>query len=230
MVCFEQILCEFTNSKTNITRRYIGFAVCILGIYQDTPDISLTLLTKYQTANSAFDHDSPPHPKKYKQSIRLLIKMKTDLLAIGDKMPGWVETGFNEYAHRLPADSALQLKQVRAVSRGKNPSITKIIAEEEKRLLSAMPNSAHIVVLDVEGKQWSTPQLVKQLSFWRELGKPIALVIGGADGLSPNLLSLAAQSWSLSPLTMPHYLVRVIVAEQIYRAWSILNGHPYHRA
>ncbi len=156
--------------------------------------------------------------------------MKIDLMAIGDKMPAWVETGFNQYAHRLPADFALHLKQVRAVSRGKNPSITKIIAEEEKRLWSAMPDSAHIVALDVAGKQWSTPQLAKQLNFWRELGKPIALVIGGADGLSSNLLDQTAQRWSLSHLTLPHYLVRVIVAEQIYRAWSILNGHPYHRA
>ncbi|MEE9423879.1 MAG: 23S rRNA (pseudouridine(1915)-N(3))-methyltransferase RlmH [Methylococcales bacterium] len=167
---------------------------------------------------------------EYSPDPDYLTKMKIDLLAIGDKMPVWVETGFNEYAHRLPTDSVLQLRQVRAVSRGKKPSITKIIAEEEKRLRSAMPNSAHIVALDVMGKQWSTPQLAKQLNFWRELGKPIALVIGGADGLSPNLLSQAAQSWSLSPLTIPHYLVRVIVAEQIYRAWSILNGHPYHRA
>ena len=156
--------------------------------------------------------------------------MKIELLAIGDKMPAWVAAGFNQYARRLPADSALQLKQVRAVTRGKNPSIPKIIAEEEKRLRSVMPNSAHIVALDVAGKQWSTPQLSEQLSFWRELGKPIALIVGGADGLSPNLLNHADQSWSLSCLTLPHYLVRVIVAEQIYRAWSILNGHPYHRA
>jgi 23S rRNA (pseudouridine1915-N3)-methyltransferase len=156
--------------------------------------------------------------------------MKIELLAIGDKMPTWVATGFNEYARRLPADTALQLKEVRAVTRGKNPSIPKIIAEEEKRLRSVMPNSAHIVTLDVNGKQLSTSQLSEQLSIWRELGKPIALIVGGADGLSSNLLNQTTQSWSLSRLTLPHYLVRVIVAEQIYRAWSILNGHPYHRA
>jgi 23S rRNA (pseudouridine1915-N3)-methyltransferase len=156
--------------------------------------------------------------------------MKIELLAIGDKMPKWIQTGYEEYAHRLPADSTLQLKQLRAVSRGKNPSIAKIIAEEEKRIISALPNSAHIVVLDVLGKQWSTSELANQMRYWRELGKPIALIVGGADGLSDNLMNQSAQQWSLSKLTLPHYLVRIVIAEQIYRAWSILSGHPYHRA
>ncbi len=155
--------------------------------------------------------------------------MKMELLAIGNKMPTWVQTGFEEYANRLPADSALHLKQIRAVSRGKNASISKIVAEEEKRIASALPNTAHKIVLDVTGKQWNTSELANQLSRWRELGKPVALIIGGADGLSANLINQSDQRWSLSHLTLPHYLVRVIVAEQIYRAWSVLNGHPYHR-
>ena len=144
-------------------------------------------------------------------------------------MPAWIQAGFDEYAHRMPANAALQLKQIRAVTRGKNQSLANIVAEEEKRLLSAMPDSAHRVVLDVKGKQWNTPELAEQFSFWRELGKPVVLMIGGADGLSANILKQSAQQWSLSHLTLPHYLVRVIVAEQIYRAWSILNQHPYHR-
>ncbi len=144
-------------------------------------------------------------------------------------MPAWIQAGFEEYTRRLPVDSSLQLKQIRAVSRGKNPSIATIIAEEDKRLLAAIPASAHRVVLDITGKQWNTQELAEQYSYWRELGKPIVLVVGGADGFSQTMISQSAQRWSLSHLTLPHYLVRVIVAEQIYRAWSILNRHPYHR-
>ncbi len=156
--------------------------------------------------------------------------MKIELHAIGDKMPAWAKAGFEEYANRLPADSSLRLKQIRAVPRSKNQSIANIINEEEKRMLNALPKSAHCVVLDVTGKQWSTPELAEQFANWRQLGKPIALMIGGADGLSRDLVNQASQRWSLSKLTFPHYLVRVIVAEQIYRAWSLLNNHPYHRA
>jgi 23S rRNA (pseudouridine1915-N3)-methyltransferase len=156
--------------------------------------------------------------------------MKIEMIAIGDKMPDWVRTGYQQYASRMPADHAVQLKELKAVVRGKNPSISAIIAEEHKRIISALPARAHVVALDVCGKQWTTVQLAEQMQSWREMAKPVALVIGGADGLSPEMSGLAGQSWSLSKLTMPHYLVRVLLAEQLYRAWSILAGHPYHRA
>lgn len=155
--------------------------------------------------------------------------MKIVILAIGDKTPSWVEAGFEEYAQRMPVDASLQLKQIRAVNRSKNQSTIKVIAEEEKRLLAAMPSAAHRVVLDVKGKQWNTLELVEQFKYWGELGKPIVLIIGGADGLSSDMVNQSAQRWSLSHLTLPHYLVRVIVAEQIYRTWSIISNHPYHR-
>ena len=155
--------------------------------------------------------------------------MKIEILAIGDKMPNWIKTGFDEYAHRLPVDSALHLKQIKAASRGKNPDIRSIILEEERRLMAAIPKSAHRVALDVKGKQWATPELAEQLNDWRQLGKPLAIIIGGADGLSTAMLNQSEQRWSLSHLTLPHYLVRIILAEQLYRAWTILNNHPYHR-
>lgn len=156
--------------------------------------------------------------------------MKIEIIAIGDKMPDWVRTGYQQYAHRMPADHRVQLKELKAVVRGKNPSIPAIVAEEHKRIVNALPAQAHVVALDVCGKQWTTEQLAEQMRQWREQAKPVVLVIGGADGLAAEMSSTAMQTWSLSHLTLPHYLVRVLLAEQLYRAWSILAGHPYHRS
>lgn len=105
----------------------------------------------------------------------------------------------------------------------------RLIQQEGERMLGALPKGARVVALDVRGRPWSTQQLAGQLEAWMAGGRDVALLVGGPDGLAPECLERAEQTWSLSPLTLPHPLVRVVVAEQLYRAWSITQGHPYHR-
>ncbi len=155
--------------------------------------------------------------------------MRIYLIAVGTRMPAWVTQGFEEYARRLPADCALQLVEIAAGKRGKNADIARITRDEGERTLAAIPKGARVVALDVKGRSWSTGQLSQQLDGWRHKGRDIALLVGGPEGLAAECLARAEQCWSLSPLTLPHPLVRIVVAEQLYRAWSILNGHPYHR-
>lgn len=155
--------------------------------------------------------------------------MQIHLLAVGTKMPGWVNQGYAEYARRLPADCALKLVEIPAGKRGKNADIARITRDEGERTLAAIPKGALVVVLDVKGRPWSTEQLAQQLNGWLHDGRDIALLVGGPEGLAPACLARAEQRWSLSALTLPHPLVRIVVAEQLYRAWSIHNGHPYHR-
>jgi 23S rRNA (pseudouridine1915-N3)-methyltransferase len=149
------------------------------------------------------------------------------LIAIGTKMPGWVQTGFQEYTKRLPADYAIALKEIAAPKRTKATDINQIIQLEGEKMLAAA--SEPMIALDCQGQLWDTPKLAKQLQLWRDSNVNPSLLIGGPDGLSQDCLKKAKYRWSLSPLTFPHPLVRVIVAEQIYRAWSIINHHPYHR-
>ncbi|MCB1797937.1 MAG: 23S rRNA (pseudouridine(1915)-N(3))-methyltransferase RlmH [Gammaproteobacteria bacterium] len=156
--------------------------------------------------------------------------MQIHLIAVGDKMPRWVQDGFNEYAKRLPAECALRLTEVAAGKRGKNADIPRIIRDESERLLAAVPRGATAVALEVGGTSWSTEQLAAQLDTWMNSGQDLALLVGGPDGLGAEVRAAAAQLWSLSALTLPHPLVRVVLAEQLYRAWSILRNHPYHRA
>ncbi len=145
-------------------------------------------------------------------------------------MPAWVDTGFNEYAKRLPASCRLVLQELPLAPRGKNYAISKVMAREEEAIKAVLTDKQHCLALDVNGDPWSTEQLAKQLAYWQSLGQDVALLVGGPDGLAETLKQQAKQRWSLSPLTFPHPLVRVIVAEQLYRAWSLLNHHPYHRA
>ena len=156
--------------------------------------------------------------------------MQIHLIAVGERMPGWVQQGFDEYAKRLPPECALRLTEVAAGKRGKNADITRIRRDESERLLAAVPKGALILALDVDGKHWSTQQLAGQLERWMAGGQDVTLLVGGPDGLTEKARAAAVQQWSLSPLTLPHPLVRVILAEQLYRAWSILRNHPYHRA
>ncbi|KJV06790.1 23S rRNA (pseudouridine(1915)-N(3))-methyltransferase RlmH [Methylocucumis oryzae] len=154
--------------------------------------------------------------------------MQIHLITIGNRMPSWVQQGYDEYAKRLPRECQLQLTELSPGKRSKNSDIVRIVNDEGERMLSASQNN-HIVTLDIPGQPWTTPQLANALKRWQLLGKNIALLVGGADGLSDNVKAKAQESWSLSPLTFPHPLVRIIIAEQIYRAWSLLNNHPYHR-
>lgn len=156
--------------------------------------------------------------------------MRILLLAVGQKMPAWIEQGYQEYAQRMPAEARLELKEIASGKRGKNADIKRIVEDEGQRLIAAIPRSAHIVVLDVEGRGHSTEQLAQRMDDWMHSGQDICLLVGGPEGLSAECRALAHEKWSLSPLTFPHPLVRVILAEQLYRAWSVLRNHPYHRA
>ena len=138
--------------------------------------------------------------------------------------------GYNEYAQRLPAKCALVLKEIPAEKRLKNSNINAITEKESEKIKAAIPNNCRLVVLDVKGKSWSTEHLATRMQDWMMGGQDVALVIGGPDGLSQDILSLAQEKWSLSALTFPHPLVRVILAEQIYRAYTVTENHPYHRA
>lgn len=144
-------------------------------------------------------------------------------------MPAWVQTGYQEYAKRLPAECELRLVEVAAGKRGKNFDVQRTLEAEGQVLLSKLPAGARAVCLDVTGKPWSTPELAKRLQAWMASGTDVGLMVGGPEGLSPECKARADETWSLSPLTLPHPLVRIIVAEALYRAWSLLNNHPYHR-
>lgn len=145
-------------------------------------------------------------------------------------MPAWVEQGYQEYAQRLPSKCRLVLKEVPAEKRTKNSNIISIKEKEALKLKSAIPQSCRVVALDVKGSHWSTEKLAARLQDWMMGGQDIAMLIGGPEGLTSELLSLADEKWSLSALTFPHPLVRVILAEQLYRAYTITENHPYHRA
>ena len=145
-------------------------------------------------------------------------------------MPGWVETGYQEYAKRLPPECALHLVEIEPGHRGKGASVEIARREEGGRLLAALPKGVQVIALDERGRAWSTAELSRQLAAWLAEGRDLALLVGGPEGLDPTCRARADRLWSLSPLTFPHPLVRVILAEQLYRAWSLLSGHPYHRA
>lgn len=155
--------------------------------------------------------------------------MKLRLLAVGHKMPAWVEQGVAEYSKRLPADCSLEIIEITPGYRAKNTSKEKAMQQEAEALSKAIRPQDHVIALDVKGKSWSTEQLAENLSDWRMQGGDVALIVGGPDGLTADILALAKQRWSLSALTLPHPLVRVLLAEQLYRAWTIIQGHPYHK-
>jgi len=155
--------------------------------------------------------------------------MYIHLITAGQRMPGWVQTGFEEYTRRMPVECRLNLIEVPLIKRNKDGDIPRIIQEEGVRLLKAVPKNSRIGVLDRSGKNISTPQLANTLEQWLSAGQDMALLIGGPDGLSAECLQRAEFKWSLSALTFPHPLVRIMVAEQLYRAMMILKGHPYHK-
>lgn len=155
--------------------------------------------------------------------------MQIHLISVGNRMPDWVKAGFDEYSKRMPRECELIMKEIPPGIRTKNSDLIKTLKDEGERMNSAIPAGSHIVALDVSGRPWSTPDLANNLQRWLESGKNIALLIGGPEGLADSVKNRAGEFWSLSPLTFPHPLVRVIVAEQLYRAWSILQNHPYHR-
>lgn len=156
--------------------------------------------------------------------------MRIHLIAVGDKMPDWVTRGYREYARRLSTDCRLQLIEIPPGRRGRSRDVTRAVRDEGERMLAALPKSSRVLALDVGGRAWSTEQLAGQLREWLAGGRDLSLLVGGPEGLAPECLARAEQRWSLGPLTLPHPLVRVVIAEQLYRAWSIVHNHPYHRA
>ena len=155
--------------------------------------------------------------------------MNIYLIAVSSRTPTWIEQGFDHYVQRLPKHFRLRLIEVPAVSRKKG-SIKEIRREEARRVLDRIPQKCYVIALAESGRAVATQGLAQTLADWMQHGRDVALLVGGADGLNEECLTRADECWSLSPLTFPHGLVRVIVAEQLYRAWTILSNHPYHRA
>ena len=155
--------------------------------------------------------------------------MRIHLISSGNRMPRWVQEGYEEYAKRMPLECSLRLVEIAPGRRGKGIDAKRAVAEEGERMLRALPKGARVIALDVGGRSWSTEQLSARLDGWLADGRDLALLVGGPEGLAPACLERAEGRWSLSPLTFPHPLVRVVLAEQLYRAWSLLKGHPYHR-
>lgn len=155
--------------------------------------------------------------------------MKIRCLAVGTKMPAWVYQAVSEYTKRLPKDFSLEFVEIAAGHRGKNASVEKAMEQEAKALAAAIQPQDLVVSLEVKGKALSTEQLAVKAEDWRQSGRKVVILIGGPDGLLPELSNKSELKWSLSNLTLPHPMVRIVLAEQIYRAWTILMNHPYHK-
>ena len=155
--------------------------------------------------------------------------MRIHLIAIGHRRAGWERDGYVEYARRMPPELALELHEIAPAKRTRSTRGERGAEDEAKRVLAAVPGGARVVALDERGAAWTTRELANRIERWMQDGRPLALLVGGADGLAPACIEAAEHRWSLSPLTLPHGLARIVVAEQLYRASTILRRHPYHR-
>ena len=155
--------------------------------------------------------------------------MQVSLIAVGQKMPAWVNLGYEEYARRMPPECQLQLIEIPLAKRSKGGDVSRSISREGEQMLTAVKKGNLVVAMEVTGQAWSTPQLAEQLADWMQSGRNIVLLVGGPEGLAPACQQRADLKWSLSKLTLPHPLVRIVIAEQLYRAVSILKHHPYHK-
>jgi 23S rRNA (pseudouridine1915-N3)-methyltransferase len=155
--------------------------------------------------------------------------VKLLIAAVGHRMPAWVDDGFAEYAKRMPRESSLELHAVKAEPRNSGKPVEALMAAEAERLRAALPNQCRRVVLDEHGEDITTDKLAKRMAGWAQEGDDVAFLIGGPDGLDASIKKSAHETLRLSSLTLPHGMVRVILAESLYRAMSLLKGHPYHR-
>jgi len=155
--------------------------------------------------------------------------MRIKLIAIGTRMPQWVQQGYKEYSQRMPPICQLELKEIAAKKRGKNSDTARILRDEAQLLHEAAPKGSLAIALDRKGKHIDTQQLAEEMQSWIDNSQDVALMIGGPEGLDQDFLKQADRKWSLSAMTFAHPVVRVMVAEQLYRAWSINANLPYHR-
>lgn len=155
--------------------------------------------------------------------------MQLIIAAVGHKMPAWLEAGFAEYAKRMPPECRIQLKEIKPVERSSGKTAETAMALERARIEAAIPKGARVIALDEHGKDLTTMQLSENLTQWRQDGRDVTFVIGGADGLDAQFKADADMLIRISSLTLPHAMVRVLLAEQLYRAWTITQNHPYHR-
>ena len=155
--------------------------------------------------------------------------LRLSLLTASNRQPAWVDDGAADYAKRLRGRCTLEIKTLPLARRTASTPVERAIADEGDRLLAAIPSGAHVVALDEDGKLWSTKDLAAKLAAWMRVGAPVFFLIGGPDGLSLDCAKRANERWCLSPLTLPHGLAKVVAAEALYRAWSLLENHPYHR-
>jgi len=156
--------------------------------------------------------------------------MQLLVAAVGQRMPGWVSEAWIEYARRMPPGLRLSLREISLAKRGKNADTKRLTATESTALYEAMPTRARVIALVVRGQSWSTEKLAANLQDWMGDGRDVGFMIGGPDGIAHDIMQNADSRWSLGPLTLLHPLVRVVLAEQLYRAWTITQNHPYHRA
>lgn len=155
--------------------------------------------------------------------------MQLVIAAVGHKMPAWIETGYTEYAKRMPPECRVVLKEIKPVERSGSKTAETVMALERSRIEAVIPKGSRIVALDERGKDLTTVQLSQHLTQWQQDGRDVTFVIGGADGLDAQFKAGADMLMRISSLTLPHGMVRVLLAEQLYRAWSITQNHPYHR-
>jgi 23S rRNA (pseudouridine1915-N3)-methyltransferase len=156
--------------------------------------------------------------------------MRIWLIAVGTRMPDWVQTAYADYAARLPHECRLELVEIPPAQRGKNTDIARAKQQEGEKILKALPRDALVIALDEHGQQLTSSDWSRELRGWMQSGRDTAILIGGPDGHASEVLARADRQWGLSKLTLPHAIVRVFVAEQLFRAWSMLANHPYHRA
>jgi 23S rRNA (pseudouridine1915-N3)-methyltransferase len=155
--------------------------------------------------------------------------MKLWLVSVGHKMPDWITAGFNEYAKRMPREAKIELLEIKPEPRTTGKSVAQMMEAEAQRILAALPQDVFRIALDEHGAQPTTKQLSQQMQEWLRGGRDVAFIIGGADGLHESVKNSAQQLMALSAMTLPHGMVRVLLAEQLYRAHSLLHNHPYHR-
>ncbi len=155
--------------------------------------------------------------------------MQITIVAVGIRLPGWINQGVSEYRKRMPPELRVNLTEIVPAKRSKSAGTEKILKQEADRISAAIPKGDHLVVLDERGKTQATAALAQNLTAWMQDGNNICFVIGGADGVHETLKNKANELWSLSDFTLPHGLARVVLTEQLYRAWTVTKKHPYHR-